>query len=130
MRKLFSQIVAAILGLWIATQFIGGVVVRVYPDSNFFGFSLTAQWQIFLVLGGVLGFLNYFVKPLLKAISLPLQIVTIGLFSILINMGLIFVLSLMFDELNVPFFLPLLYTTLLILGLNIIIEKFLVKYEE
>ena len=115
MKRLLSQIIAAALGLWLATLFVSGVI------SNFFGFSLTAQWEIILVLGLVLGVLNYFLRPLLKALSLPLEIITLGLFTIVINMALIWLLDLMFDELYVPFFLPLLYTTLIILGLNIII---------
>jgi len=127
MKKLLSQIIAAILGLWLATMFVPEIVIRTYPTSNFFGFSLTAQWEILLVLGIVLGLLNYFLKPLLKALSLPLEIITLGLFTIVINMGLIWLLDKMFDELYVPWILPLLYTTLIICGLNIIISKLLVK---
>ena len=127
MRKLLSQIIAAIAGLWLAALIVPGVVVVAYPASSFFGFSLTAQWQIFVVLGIVLGLLNYFLKPLLKLISLPLEIITLGLFTIAIDMALIWVLDLMFDELTIPPFLPLLYTVLIILGLNIIVKSFLVN---
>jgi putative membrane protein len=129
MKRLLSQIIAAILGLWLATLFVPGVIIRTYPTSNFFGFSLTAQWQIFLVLGIVLGLLNYFLRPLLKALFLPLEIVTLGLFTIVINIALMWLLSLMFDELNIPFFLPILYTTLVIWALNIIISKLIIKHK-
>jgi len=106
---------------------VPGVVIRAYPTSNFFGFSLTSQWQFFLVLGIVLGLLNYFLKPLLKILSLPLEIISLGLFTIIINMALIWILDMMFDELSVPVFLPLLYTSLVIWGLNIIVGSFLIK---
>lgn len=129
MKRLLSQIISAILGLWIATLFVPGVVIRAYPESNFFGFPLTAQWEIFLVLGIVLGLLNYFLKPLLKTLALPLEIITLGLFTIVINMVLIWLLDTMFDELYIPLFLPLLYTTLIIWVLNIIISFFIVKKE-
>ena len=131
MKRLFSQVVSAILGLWLATLFVQGVVIRTYPTSNFFGFTLTQQWEIFVVLGIVLGLLNYFLKPILKALSLPIEIITLGLFTIVINMGLIWLLDKMFDELYIPrgtfWVLPLLYTTLIIWGSNIIISLFLVK---
>ena len=129
MKRLLSQVIAATLGLWLATLFVQGVIVRAYPRSNFFGFPLTAQWEIFLVLGIVLGLLNYFLKPLLKMLALPLEIITLGLFTIVINMALIWLLDKMFDELYVPFFLPLLYTTLIVWALNLIIQKILVKKE-
>jgi putative membrane protein len=130
MKRLLSQIVAASIGLWLATLFVPQVIVRTYPGSNFFGFPLTAQWELFLVLGIVLGLLNYFLKPLLKTLALPLEIVTLGLFTIVINIGLLWLLTLMFDELTVPFILPILYTTLIIWGLNLIIGFFLIKNKE
>lgn len=129
MKKLLSQIIAAGVGLWLAALFVPGVIARVYPESNFFGLALTAQWQIFLVLGIILGLLNYFVKPLLKTIALPLEIITMGLFTIAINIGLLWFLDLMFDELYISGLLPLLYTTLIIWGLNTIIIFFLIKKE-
>ena len=89
MKRLLSQIVAAIFGLWLSSLFVPGIVIRAYPSSNFFGFALNAQWEIILVLGIVLGLLNYFLKPLLKALALPLEIITLGLFTIVINMALI-----------------------------------------
>ncbi|OGZ78532.1 MAG: hypothetical protein A2528_02720 [Candidatus Staskawiczbacteria bacterium RIFOXYD2_FULL_37_9] len=129
MKKLLSQIVSAGLGLWLATLLPIGIVARAYPDSNFFGFPLTAQWEIFLVLGIVLGLLNYFLKPLLKTIALPLEIITLGLFTIVINMALLWLLDLMFDELYIPIYLPLLYITLIIWGFNLIIQKLLIRNE-
>ena len=129
MKRLLSQIISATIGLWLATLFVQGVVVRAYPGSNFFGFPLTAQWEIFLVLGVVLGLLNYFLKPLLKMLSLPLEIITLGLFTIVINVALLWILDKMFDEFYVPFFLPLLYTTLIVWALNLLTQKILVKKE-
>lgn len=127
MKRLFSQIIATVFGLWLATLFIPEVIIRPYPTSNFFGFTITAQWEIILILGIVLGLLNYFLKPLLKALALPLEILSLGFFTIVINMALMWLLDLMFDELYIPFFLPLLYTTLIAWGLNIIIGLFFLK---
>ena len=125
MKRLLSQFITAMLGLWLATLFVPEVIIKAYPTSNFFGFPLTVEWEVILVLGIVLGLLNYFLKPLLKTLALPLEILTLGLFTIVINMGLIWLLDMMFDELYIPFFLPLLYTTLIIWGLNIVIGFFI-----
>ncbi len=122
MKKLIFQILAAVLGLWIANMFVSGVIVKLYPDSNFFGFNLTADWQIFLLLGIILGFLNYFVKPILDVITLPLRIITLGLFSFVISGALIWAVDVMFKELSAPLLYPLLYTTLIIWALGIIVS--------
>jgi len=126
-KKLLSQIIAASAGLWLASSFIPSVIIRVYPESNFFGFPLTELWQIILVLGVMLGLLNYFVRPILKAISLPLELLTLGLFSIVINMAMIWFLDIIFQELYAPWFLPLLYTTLIVWALNFIIQKLFIR---
>lgn len=127
MRKILSQIIAATAGLWIATLFMPEIIVRTYPQSNFFGFSLVYQWEIFLLLGAVLGLLNYFLRSLLKLFALPLQIITLGLFTIVINACLIWILDMMFDELSVPLFLPLLYISVIMWGLNIIVGLFFAR---
>jgi len=130
MKKLLSQVVSAGLGLWLASMFVSGVVVTHYADSSFFGISLTEQWQMFLALGITLGLLNYFIAPILKALALPLEIVTFGLFTLVINGGLIWFLDLIFDEVRIPWMLPLLYTTLIIWALNLVIQKILIKNED
>jgi len=125
MRKLLFHIIAATLGLWLATMFAPGVIVKLYPDSNFFGVGLTALWQIFLLLGVILGILNYFVKPILDVITLPLRIITLGFFSFVIGMALIWIVDYIFKELYIPLWLPLLYTSLIIWGLNFLLSIFI-----
>ena len=129
MRKLLSQIAAAGLGLWLATLIIPGVKVILLTDSNFFGVNITKPWQIFLLLGIVLGLLNFFVKPVLKILALPLEIITLGVFSIVISMAMIWIVSLIFEELTVPLFLPLFLTSAIIWASNFIIQKILIKDE-
>jgi len=101
--------------------------VRLLPDSNFFGVNITQQWQIFLTLGIILGLLNFFVKPVLKVLALPLEIITLGLFSIVISMAMIWIVTVIFKELTVPLFLPLFLTSLIIWALNLLIQKLIIK---
>ena len=133
MSKLLSQFISAITGLWLATLFIPGVMVTVYPDSVLFDFSLSHKWQIFLLLGIAIGIINYFLKPIFKTLSLPLEVITVGIFSILANAIILWLFDLMFDELKVPigspWQLPLLYTAILIWILNLLIEFFFNKHK-
>lgn len=129
MKKLLFNIISAGLGLWLATLLVQGVKVAALSDSNFFGIALTAQWQLFALFGIILGLLNYFAKPILNAITLPLRILTLGLFSFVINIALIWVLDIMFKEFSSPFLYPLLLTTLIIWGINLVISNFLLKKE-
>ncbi len=124
MKRLLVYITAAILGLWLAVMFIPGVHISLYSDSSFFGFKLTALWQIYLLLGILLGLLNFFAKPVLNLITLPFRIITLGLFGFLINMALVFAVDIMFRELSAPWFFPLFWTTLVIWVLTFFFSRF------
>ncbi len=79
MKKLFKMILVNALSLWII-------------DVLFISIHFTDTTTL-IVTAAVLGFLNSTLKPFLKVISLPLNILSLGLFCLLIN-GLVFSLAL------------------------------------
>lgn len=58
--------------LWVATWLIDG-------------FEFDGTWWQFLIVAVLVGLANVIVKPLAKLISLPLMILTLGLFTIVVN---------------------------------------------
>ena len=130
MRSLLSCIIGAGLGLWLATILIVGVGVYTQNESSFFGISLHQSWQFFILFGIVLGSLNYFIKPILNLITLPLRIITLGLFTFIINMSLVWIVDSIFSQVRIPFFYPLFWTTVIIFGLSAIMSKVLIKRED
>ena len=38
-----------------------------------------------VIVGVVLGFINYFIKPIVSTLALPITVITLGLFSLVIN---------------------------------------------
>ncbi len=115
MTKLFLQIIAGILGIFLATKFVPGVSLEIIPgQSSLFGIEFTAAWQILVLVGGVLGLINFFIKPVLKIITLPLRMLTFGLFSLVINMLMVWVVDILFLELVISGIIPLFWTTVII----------------
>ena len=112
MKKLFLQIITGILAIWLAAKFVNGV-------------EFTGPVQILLLAGAILGLLNFFIKPLLKIITLPLRILTFGLFSLVINMVTIWLVSLILPSLKFNGIYPLFWTTVLAWGLSLILPIFL-----
>ncbi|MBP9669543.1 MAG: phage holin family protein [Candidatus Pacebacteria bacterium] len=51
--------------------------------------GVEATWLGILVLAVVLGVINTFIKPVVTLLTLPLTIVTLGLFSLVINGALV-----------------------------------------
>ncbi|MDO8470732.1 MAG: phage holin family protein [bacterium] len=95
------QIIGGIAALWLATTFIPGV-------------SFTGPLQAFLITGATLGGFNAVLKPVLNLITLPLRLLTLGLFALVIQAGLVFLLDALFPELVISGLIPLLQTTVVV----------------
>jgi putative membrane protein len=76
-KSLIGQILGGIAGIAIAAHFIKEVQYD--------------QFSTLLLVGSVLGILNYLIKPLLELITFPLRLLTLNLFSIVIMMALVWI---------------------------------------
>ena len=56
------------------------------------GLSFTGEWWWFAVFGLVIGLVNAYIKPAGKMLALPLRILTLGLFTLVVNITLMVVL--------------------------------------
>lgn len=101
--RFFYHIVSGILGLFLSIKYIQGI--------DYEGTLLT-----FLIAGFLLGIINFFIKPILKIITLPIRVITFGLFSLIINIGLVFsIVGFLFArEFSISGIKPLIFTTLII----------------
>jgi len=108
--KLFLHIVSAGLGLFIAAKLVSGV--------DFFG-----NYFMLGVVGIIMGLANFFIKPILKAISLPIRIITLGLFGLVINMGMVWLIAdvIFSDVLEISGIIPLFWTTIIVWFLNFLL---------
>jgi len=109
------------LGIFLAVKFVPGVSLEVLPESSFFGIKLTQFWQILILVGGILGLINFFIKPILDKITLPLKILTFGLFSLIINMVIIWILDILFLEFQILGIISLFWTTIIVWLINFLL---------
>lgn len=73
--KLLVSLVVNILTLMIVTSILPGFVI--------------ADWWTALVAAVVIGVINTFIKPVLLFLTLPLTIVTLGIFALILNVALL-----------------------------------------
>lgn len=90
-----------------------------------FDLNVSAGWQAFAALVGVFAFLSIVIKPLLRLFLGPLIIITFGLFNIIINGAIIFVVDKYSENLTITGLPALIYGTIIITIVNIIIHQFL-----
>jgi putative membrane protein len=80
LAKFLVRVIFGALGLWIASKLVAGIHVR-DPTALFLAAML-------------LGVVNAFVRPIVFVLTLPLTIVTLGLFLLIVNAAMILLVSL------------------------------------
>jgi putative membrane protein len=80
LTRFIVRVIFGALGLWIAKEMVAGIYVH----------DATALFLAALLLGVV----NAFVRPVVVILTLPLTIVTLGLFLLIVNAGMIWLVSL------------------------------------
>jgi putative membrane protein len=72
------------LAVWVAAELLRGIHLE--------------GWKSTLAVAAILGLLNLYLKPVLNLIALPLTILTLGLFLLVINAGLLLLTSWIADQ--------------------------------
>ena len=96
-RQLFVFIVRWILnsiGLWIAVRIFG----TGYSDAD-----LTASAWVFLGAGLIFSIINSILRPIVIILSLPASLLTLGLFTIVVNGFMVYVSIKLAPGLNMTF---------------------------
>ncbi len=113
MGMLFRWVLAA-AALFAAQYFVDGVSVA--PDGAS-GFGLDSPFATYAILALVLGLVMSLVRPILTALTCPLQIMTLGLFSFVVNAVAFWIASYVAGLLGLGFtvtgFMPALWGSLI-----------------
>ncbi len=108
MKLLFRILITAILVLIIA-KVMKGVVVDEFTTA--------------LTVAVVLGLLNFFVKPILVLFTLPITVITLGLFLLFINTGMILLCDHFVDGFNISsFWTAMLFSIILSLSQSLVYQ--------
>lgn len=106
---------------WIVNALALILVTRLVPGVHVAGFYAA------LVVALVLGILNALVRPILVFLTLPLNLVTLGLFAFVINAGLLWFASTVVKGFRVDGFLPALWASLILWAVSWITNSLLRK---
>lgn len=94
MKGLLRRFLFYTIALFATTQFLAG-------------FHLSGGLQIYIITGIILSFMMVILKPVLNLISMPLNIITFGFASFLVNVVILFLLTVFVAQVSVePFTLP------------------------
>lgn len=107
--RLISHFIFSFFSNFIALLFAGTFIPGFIISSNLTNLAIAAA--IFMLL-------NTYFKPLVKMILSPLIILTLGLFTLVINGGMLYLLDILSEGVTINGRESLIYGTLLITGIN------------
>lgn len=110
--KLILRWIINAIAVWVAALLIEGVTLR----GNLL--------DIFLV-GLVMGLVNAIIKPVLKLLTLPINIATLGLFTLVINAAMLALVAWIMPTLAVDNFLTALVAGILISIVSTLLNWFI-----
>lgn len=109
MGKLILRFLAIVLGLFVAAYFVPGVSV-----DGLYAAGIVAI---------LLGVLNLTVRPILVFLTLPITIVTLGLFIFVINALIFMFVGTIVKGFDVQGFLPALFGSLVVSIVSSVVQK-------
>jgi putative membrane protein len=71
-----------------------------------FDFGIEGAWWKFLLVALIFGLVNSFLRPILRILTLPITLITLGLFLLVINALMLMLTGAISAELNLGFTVP------------------------
>jgi putative membrane protein len=99
MGFLLRAVITAI-GLWVATQWVAGVHV----DSV----------RTLIFAGALLGLVNAFIRPIAFILTLPITLLTLGLFLFVLNAAMVWLVGAILPGFHAPWFMPAFLTSIIV----------------
>ncbi len=108
---------------WIILTFSITVASYFLPFINISASTVWDKFKIAFLAGLLLGLFNLLIKPIIKILSLPIDILTLGLFNIVINAGILWMVDLILKGLRVEGFWGYIWSSLVISIISIVVSK-------
>lgn len=93
MLKLIARVLTNALALWTAGWILPGITMGTGAAVEVSGNETLGVVLSFLFVGLIFGVVNALVRPIVSLLSLPLTILTLGLFTVIINAAMLMLTS-------------------------------------
>ena len=103
--------------LWVAARLVDGV-------------TLTEEWTGILIVAVIFGLINALLRPLALLLSVPFLLLTLGLFTLVVNAGMLALTARLTDRLDVDGFWPALWGALIITLVSWLLSSVLISENE
>ena len=92
MGDLIVKVIINAIGVWAAIQIIPQIDFNYGPD-----------WWKLLAVALILALVNSYIKPILKVLSFPITLLSLGLFAFVLNAAMLLLVAFVSDQLGLGF---------------------------
>jgi len=104
----------------ILISILGNSLGLYFAERSIENFAFSGGWLNYLAAGLTLAVLNFTIKPIIKFISAPLILITLGVFIIVINALMLWITDYIFGFMAIETMTALILSTILIGFINLI----------
>jgi len=112
---------------WVLLAFAITVTSYVLPFIEISGETVLKKVGIAFLAGFILGLVNTFIRPIIKLLAIPVNILTLGLFNIIINAGMLWVVDYFVDNFKISGFWGYFWSSLLISIITVFLTRILLS---
>lgn len=119
--RLISRLIFSYFSNLLAIILAGNLIV---------GFKISDNFINLLIVAGIFTVINLYIRPIIKMILSPLVLLTLGLFTLVINAGMLYLLDILSTNVTINSTESLIYGTILITAINLLLNfsaKHLIK---
>lgn len=115
MTKIFFRFIFLSIAVWAADYFVAGIHID--------------NIATVIIAGAILTFVHTIIKPIVKILTLPLTLITLGLFSLILNAAFFWFVSGLVPGMEVDNFVAAILGSLIVSFLNWVAGRFGKKEE-
>ena len=101
-----------------AVKVVLNVAILYVLNAYLSGFVVRGDYTSFLIGAAVLAFMSTIVRPVVRLLTAPIVWLTLGLFNLVINVGLLWVADQVLPQLSINGFVTLLIASIIIALVN------------
>jgi putative membrane protein len=110
---------------WVLLAFAITITSYILPFIEISGETVLKKVEIAFLAGLILGLVNTLIRPIIKVLAIPINILTLGLFNIFINAGMLWVVDYFVDNFRISGFWGYFWSSLLISIITVSLTRLL-----
>jgi putative membrane protein len=114
---------------WVLLSFAITVTSYLLPFIEITGESVLKKVGVAFLAGLILGLVNTLIRPIIRLLAMPINILTLGLFNIVINASMLWVVDYFVDNFKIYGFWGYFWSSLLISIITVLLSRLLI-YEK